>query len=113
MPSPSLAPGGSSCKDRDAGEQWGELSKLDACTSQLLDYSADSDATNDTASFAVTVEASSLEDALGFGMSCIWSAIHASGGAMPDWDGIDSHSDVVIYQLDTDESVEVRQLVSS
>jgi hypothetical protein len=90
-----------------------ELAKLDTCTSELLDYSADSDGTDNTAAFAVTVEAGSLEDALAVGKSCIRSAIHAAGAATPDWDDKASNADVVIYQLDTDESVEVRQLVST
>jgi hypothetical protein len=90
-----------------------ELAKLDACSSELLDYAADSDATDDTAAFAVTVEASSEEDALTIGKSCIRTAIHAAGGATPDWDGEHADDDVVIYQVDTGESVEVRQLVNA
>ena len=90
-----------------------ELAKLDACDRTLLDYSADSDATDDTADFAVTVEAASLEDALGLGKTCIRTAIHAAGAATPDWGESHADDDVVIYQVDTDESVEVRQLVSA
>jgi hypothetical protein len=90
-----------------------ELVKLEGCNGALLDFSADSDATDDTAAFAVTVEAESLEDALRTGTSCIRSAIHATGAATPDWDEADAYEGVVIYQLDTDESVEVRQLVSA
>lgn len=90
-----------------------ELAKLDACTAALLDFSADSDASDDSADLAVTVEADSLEEALSLGQSCIRSAIHATGAATPGWD--DGHADdgVVIYQVDTDESVEVRQLVNA
>jgi hypothetical protein len=90
-----------------------ELVKLDACNNELLDFSADSDATDDTAAFAVTVEADRLEQALAVGTSIIRSAIHATGAATPNWDEADAYDDVVIYQLDTDESVEVRQLVNS
>jgi len=62
-----------------------ELAKLEkACNSSLLDYSADSDATDNSAEFAVTVEASGLEEALKFGLSCIRSAIHATGAATPE-----------------------------
>ena len=35
-----------------------QLAKLDMCNSALLDYSVNCDATDDTAEFAVTVEAS-------------------------------------------------------
>ncbi len=90
-----------------------QLAKLDTCNGALLDYTADSDATDDTAEFAVTVEASSLEEALRIGLSCVRSAIHATGAATHRWD--DSHvgDDVVIYEVETGESVEVRPLVSA
>jgi hypothetical protein len=90
-----------------------ELAKLDDCNEALLDYSAESDATDDTAEFAVTVEATGLEDALRTGLSCIRSAIHATGAATPDWDDSPPDHRVVVYQIDTDESVEVRPLVSA
>jgi hypothetical protein len=90
-----------------------ELAKLDACNSALLDYSVESDATDDTAEFAVTVEASSLEEAFNTGLSCIRSAIHATGAATPDWDDAATADGVAIYQIDADESVEVRPLVSA
>lgn len=90
-----------------------QLAKLDACNRALLDYSAESDATDDTAEFAVTVEASGLEEALSTGLSCIRSAIHAAGAATPDWDAAAADEGVVIYQVDADESVEIRQLVSA
>jgi hypothetical protein len=89
-----------------------ELAKLDACNGDLLDFSADSDATNDTAEFAVTVEAPSLEEALKVGLSCIRSAIHATGAATHGWDDSRAGDGVVIYEVDADESVEVRPLVS-
>jgi hypothetical protein len=90
-----------------------ELAKLDDCSRELLDYTADSNATDDTAAFAVTVEASSEEDALSIGKSCIRTAIHAAGGATPEWDDSNAADDVVIYQVDADESVEVRPLVNA
>ena len=90
-----------------------ELAKLDACKSDLLDFSADSDATDDPAEFAVTVDAPSLEEALKVGLSCIRTAIHATGAATHGWDDSRGENDVVIYQVDTDESVEVRPLVSA
>lgn len=90
-----------------------ELAKLDACNSALLDYTAESDATNDTAAFAVTVEGASLEEAAQIGLGAIRAAIHATGAATPDWDDTSHGDDVVIYQLDAGESVEVRPLVSA
>ncbi len=91
-----------------------QLAKLDACNDALLDYSAESDASDDTAEFGVTVEASGLENALRTGLSCIRSAIHATGAATPDWDETAALGDgVVIYQIDADESVEVRPLVNA
>jgi hypothetical protein len=90
-----------------------ELVKLDACDNSLLDFSADSDSTDDTAAFAVTVEADTLDQALATGASIIRSAIHATGAATPNWDDADAYDDVVIYQLDTDESVEIRQLAAA
>jgi hypothetical protein len=90
-----------------------QLVKLDACNPALLDFSADSDATDDTAEFSVTVEASSLEDALKTGLSCIRSAIHATGAATRGWDDMSPDDGVVIYQVDADESVEVRQLADA
>lgn len=90
-----------------------QLAKLDTCNDALLDYSADSDATDDTAEFAVTVEASGLEEALRTGLSCIRSAIHATGAATRGWDDTHATDGVVIYRADADESVEVRPLVSA
>src|SRR5262245_155917 len=74
-----------------------QLAKLDVCNTALLDYSAESDATDDTAEFAVTVEASGLEEALSTGLSCIRSAIHATGAATPNWDDSTAQDGVVIY----------------
>lgn len=90
-----------------------QLAKLDACNSALLDFSADADATDDTAEFAVTVEASGFEEALTTGLSCIRSAIHATGAATRGWDDMSTDDGVVIYQVDADESVEVRQLADA
>jgi hypothetical protein len=90
-----------------------ELVKLQGCSGELLDFSADSDATDDTAAFAVTVEADSLESALQVGTAFIRAAIHATGAATPDWDEVSAYENVVIYQLDLDESVQVRQLVTA
>ena len=90
-----------------------ELGKLEACNDDLLDYSADSDATDDTAEFAVTVSATSISEALGIAMSCVRSAIHATGAATHGWDDEKAADKVVVYQVDTDEAVEVRALVSA
>jgi len=90
-----------------------ELAKLDACNSDLLDFSADSDATNDTAEFTVTVQASSIEGAMSTGVSCIRAAIHATGASTHGWDDEPDEDTVVIYQVDSDEGVEVRPLVDA
>lgn len=90
-----------------------ELAKLDACKTELLDFSADSDASDDTADFTVTVQASSIEEATKIGMSCIRSAIHATGAATHGWDDGDAEDAVVIYQVDSEEAVEVRRLVDA
>jgi hypothetical protein len=91
-----------------------QLAKLDTCTPALLDYSADADATDDSAEFAVTVEASGLQEALGVGLSCVRSAIHATGAGTQGWDNTARvENAVVIYEVDADESVEVRPLVNA
>lgn len=90
-----------------------ELEKLTQCNPALLDYSADSDATDDTGEFAVTVSASSLAEGLQTAMSCVRSAIHATGAATHGWDDEQATDDVVVYHVDADESVEVRSLVSA
>ncbi|MGP7999703.1 MAG: hypothetical protein ACLPKI_20640 [Streptosporangiaceae bacterium] len=91
----------------------GELAKLDACNNDRLDFSADSDATNDTAEFTVTVRASSFEEAMATGVSCIRSAIHATGASTPGWDDRDGADTVVVYQVDSDEGIGVRHLVDA
>lgn len=90
-----------------------ELAKLNACNSDLLDFSADSNATNDTAEFSVTVLAPSLEEAMSTGVSCIRAAIHATGASTHGWDDEPDEDTVVIYQVDSDEGVEVRPLVDA
>lgn len=90
-----------------------ELAKLDACDDDLLDFAADSDATDDTAAFTVTVRASSIEKAMKVGMGSIRAAIHATGAATHGWDDDDAGDQVVIYQVETDEGVEVRPLVDA
>ena len=90
-----------------------ELAKLNKCNRDLLDFAADSDATDDTADFTVTVQAPSLEDAMTTGMSCIRSAIHATGAATHGWDDSAVGDQVVIYQVDSDEGVEVRPLAAA
>jgi hypothetical protein len=90
-----------------------ELAKLDACKSDLLDFAASSDASDDTAVFTVTVKAHSIEEAMATGMSCIRAAIHATGAATHGWDDTAVGDQVVIYQVGTDEGVEVRPLVDA
>lgn len=90
-----------------------ELAKLNACNSDLLDFAAESDATNDTAEFTVTVRAPSIEEAMATGVSCIHAAIHATGAATHGWDDTVAGDQVIIYQADSDEGVEVRPLVDA
>jgi len=90
-----------------------ELAKLNACNSDLLDFAAESDATNDTAEFTVTVQAPSIEEAMTTGVSCIRAAIHATGAATHGWDDTVAGDQVIIYQADSDEGVEVRPLVDA
>jgi hypothetical protein len=62
----------------------------------------------------VTVEASGLEEALRIGLSFVRSAIHATGAGTHGWDDTGRvENAIVIYEVDTDESVEVRPLVSA
>jgi glutamate formiminotransferase len=90
-----------------------ELTKLDKCNSDLLDFAADSDASNNTATFTVTVRAHTIEEAMAAGVSCIRAAIHATGAATHGWDDSRVGDQVVIYQADADEGVEVRPLVDA
>jgi len=90
-----------------------ELAKLDACNSDLLDFAATSDATEDTAVFTVSVQAPSIEEAMKTGVSCIRTAIHATGAATHGWDDTVAGDQVIIYQADSDEGVEVRPLVDA
>ena len=90
-----------------------ELAKLGICNSDLLDFAADSDATDDTAEFTVTVTAPSLEEAMATGVSCIRSAIHATGASTHGWDDEPDEDTVVIYQVDSDEGIGVRPLVNA
>ena len=90
-----------------------ELAKLDTCKSDLLDFAASSDASDDTAVFTVTVRAPSIEEAMATGVSCIRAAIHATGAATHGWDDTVVGDQVIIYQADADEGVEVRPLVDA
>jgi hypothetical protein len=90
-----------------------ELAKLDACKNDLLDFAASSDASDDTAVFTVTVQAPTIEAAMAVGVSSIRAAIHATGAATHGWDDTDVGDQVIIYQVDSDEGVEVRPLVDA
>jgi hypothetical protein len=90
-----------------------ELAKLDMCDSDLLDFAASSDAGDDTAVFTVTVRAPSIEGAMTAGVSCIRAAIHATGAATHGWDDTVVGDQVIIYEVDSDEGVEVRPLVDA
>jgi hypothetical protein len=90
-----------------------ELAKLSTCKSDLLDFAAESDATDDTAEFTVTVQAPSLEEAMATGVSCIRSAIHATGASTQGWDDQPDEDTVVVYQVDSDEGAQVRPLAAA
>jgi hypothetical protein len=90
-----------------------QLADLNTCNDQLLDFAASSDAINGTAEFNVTVQAPSIEQAMNVGVSCIRAAIHAAGAATYGWDDSDAGEQVVIYQVDSEEGVEVRPLVDA
>jgi hypothetical protein len=90
-----------------------ELAKLDKCDSNLLDFAADSDAANNTATFTVTVQAPSIEEAMAAGVGSIRTAIHATGAATRGWDDSRAGDQVVIYRVDADEGVEVRPLANA
>ena len=90
-----------------------ELAKLDACKTDLLDFAASSDASDNTAVFTVTVQAPSIEEAMTVGVSSIRAAIHAAGAATHGWNDTDVDDRVVVYRVDSDEGVEVRPLVDA
>lgn len=62
-----------------------QLAVIDEQTPELLDYAVSSDATDSTAVFEVTVDASDEMEALSAAVSWIRAAIHGTGGATPGW----------------------------
>src|SRR5260370_7667014 len=81
-----------------------ELANLNTCNSDLLDFSADSDATDDTADFTVTVQAPSLEEAMATGVSCIRAAIHATGASTHGWDDEPDQDTLAVSRVDSNEA---------
>lgn len=75
--------------DSDLGEATDrvtdQLALIDERTPELLDYAVSSDATDNTAVFEITVDADDEMEALAGAVSWVRAAIHATGGATPNW----------------------------
>jgi hypothetical protein len=75
--------------DADLGEAidqvTDQLALIDETTPALLDYAVSSDATDNTVLFEVTVDADDEMEALAGAVSWVRAAIHATGGATPNW----------------------------
>jgi hypothetical protein len=71
-----------------------QLALIDDRTAELLDYAVSSDGDVNSAVFELTVNASDEMEALAGAVSWVRAAIHATGGATPDWSvgGVDSVS---------------------
>lgn len=78
-----------SSPDADLGEAidqvTDQLALIDERTAELLDYAVSSDAEDNTAVFEITVNADDEMEALAGAVSWVRAAIHATGGATPDW----------------------------
>jgi hypothetical protein len=62
-----------------------QLAVIDENTPALLDYAVSSDATDNTVSFELTVDAEDQMEALAGAVSWVRAAFHAAGGATPGW----------------------------
>jgi hypothetical protein len=62
-----------------------QLALIDERTPALLDYAVSSDASENTVLFEVTVDADDEMEALAGAVSWVRTAIHATGGATPNW----------------------------
>jgi hypothetical protein len=62
-----------------------QLAIIDESTPALLDYAVSSDATDNTVTFELTVDAEDQMEALAGAVSWVRAAIHAIGGATPGW----------------------------
>lgn len=62
-----------------------QLGLIDENTPELLDYAVSSDATDNSAVFEITVDASDDMEALAAAVSWVRTAIHATGGNTPGW----------------------------
>jgi hypothetical protein len=62
-----------------------QLAQIDEQTPELLDYAVSSDGGDNSAVFEVTVDASDEMEALAGAVSWVRAAIHATGGATPNW----------------------------
>lgn len=69
-----------------ADEVMNQLLALEASDPAITDSAIGLDSNSMTAVISVAVEAVSLEQAVGVARSAIRTAIHAAGGATPDWD---------------------------
>jgi hypothetical protein len=62
-----------------------QLAQIDEQTPELLDYAVSSDGGDNSVVFEVTVDASDEMEALAGAVSWVRAAIHATGGATPNW----------------------------
>jgi hypothetical protein len=63
----------------------GHLADIDEHTPEFLDYAVSADASNNTALFEITADATDELEAVAGALSWVRAAIHASGGATPGW----------------------------
>lgn len=85
-----------------------ELAALDDCKDELLDYAVSLNQEDDTVEFEVTVQADEPPEALSIAISCVRAAIHATGAGTPGWDDHQSDDARVVYQVDSEEGMEIR-----
>lgn len=62
-----------------------QLAEIDENTPAFLDFAISADATDNTAVFEITTDASDQLEAMAGALSWVRAAIHAAGGATPGW----------------------------
>lgn len=77
---------------------------------RLLDFGIGSDATNDTVEVELTVDVGSPGDAVTLGLSCLRTAIHATGGHATGLEGADPGEHAATYEITDEEALSVRPL---
>jgi hypothetical protein len=88
-----------------------ELAALDQCKEELLDFAVGLN--DDTVEVEVTVQADDAPTALAIAISCVRAAIHATGGGTPGWDDHKPDESKIVYEIDDDESMEIRPLTNA